>query len=1050
MGVAVSPLAKDVIELPPTGGLDQSKAKFVMTPFHALTNVIFDKTGSLTKRSGFTAMASGVLDSYALASPTLVAANGDDLVSVGVRPEESPTAPGETGPYLWSYSAEAHAWAPKCGIPSLSVRRFPGVRGQNDLNGNPPVIARIGNVEALAWRDGNKAYVRLVDRSTGAVLLGDELVSNLPAGPAGKIALFACGGLFTFVWLNSTKTQIRVGTIHPTTLARSINFLATTYTSIALWDAIPTATGKWCWAGVDIAGTTDVVLQRVDNATAVADATTVEFGRGGTTISLGYVTGYNYLLLAWDDGTDVRAKKYTEATLATAVADWQVAALTTFTALYGVTCNMDDAYRPFILIDATDASGDDKLYLRPFGISGGSLTSLRQINHVSAQCKPFRLDGSLYVVVSRWFLTTPSVAETFGYALLNLSRNWSQIGNLVPAAFEGNFAPLDGRGLDIATSSQHYAWIDAISGKVAFPIVVYTQTGVTGRLDSPEARSWVDVIELDSSLTSERLWHRQAAQELLHLTAGTTVQYDGAVACEIAWLEPPQVIRSATLTYGTSGLEGDAVTPNAYTYYFLWEWVDAQGLVHRSRLSAPNVVSVATSGSDTHATVDFNLKTTNVTRRGGILHGDNTEPRLVAFRTLKNTSGPFYRCDWNGEVNATGDYSISFTDSEDDATLLAANRGEIYTTGGVLENETPPPARHVAVGGGRVWLTSAESPEVWPSKPLTNGEAPGFSPFLRITFDDSPGEIVGTAQLDSARVFFARDRIYALPSGGGPNATGSPPWGRPDVVQTSCGCASARSITEFRDGVIFRAVDTFKVLSRGFQVIDIGEAVKDLTDLYPTVDDAFLDAARERVVFALSGDSGAIFLVYDYRHTSPDGLGSWSQWTFEDATAGRACLWQDQIVWAQGDSPALESSGATPGYDDTGPGTTWVTAAIETPWVRLGALGGYQRVWRAVLELEKLSAHGLQVDVFTDGNDTTPVQTETWSVVQVEALQGLPRERLVIGLAVQKCQTIKVRVTDTEPAVAVDGDPTGFRYHGISFEIGRKRGVEKAEQDNWR
>ena len=60
--------------------------------------------------------------------------------------------------------------------------------------------------------------------------------------------------------------------------------------------------------------------------------------------------------------------------------------------------------------------------------------------------------------------------------------------------------------------------------------------------------------------------------------------------------------------------------------------------------------------------------------------------------------------------------------------------------------------------------------------------------------------------------------------------------------------------------------------------------------------------AAESAWFALSGDTGAIFLVYDYRHTSPTAWAPWSQWTFEDATGGRACLWQDRIVWAQGDS----------------------------------------------------------------------------------------------------------------------------------------------------
>ena len=1047
-------LARAVIEVPPTGGLDQGKSKFLPVPFHRLENVVYDKTGALQKRQGLTALPTSSLDSYAVDAPIWCGVRGDELLGIGVRAEESPTQPGDAGPYAWSYSTSAESWAPKTPVPSLGVSRMPGVRGQEDLDGHTVVIARIGTVEAIAWRVGTTGYTRIVDRATDAVLLDNiEIATGLPAGPAGKIALFACDGLFTYVFLNGTATQIKQGTINPTTLAAAVSTLAGAHTSIALWDAIPTATGKWCIALVDITGFgTDLVVKRIDAATATVDATAAELGRGGTTASLGYVSGYNYLLLAWDDAVDVRAKHYVETTLATALADWQVEPLATFATLYGVTCNFDDSHRSFVLMVGLNTASEDKLYLRAFDNLGAALMSTRQINHVSAQCKPFRLNGALYVAVARSFVTTPAPAESFGYALLNLSRRFNEIGNNHPAALEGNFAPLDGRGLDVGTCGEHYAWIPVVSGEAWLPILIYSTTG-GAPITSPAARSWCDVIQIGRR-DEDRSWSSATAQGLLHLGGALTVQYDGQVASEIAWLEPPQALGSPayTLTYGANGLEGVAGPPlNAYTYYFCWEWVDARGLIHRSRLSAPVVVEVGVSGPFSRALVDFEIKCTNLTRRGDTSNGVADAPRLAVFRTLKNTSGPFYRCAWNGEVNKTGDWSIAYQDSEDDATLVAAGRGEIYTSGGVLENYAPPPSVHVAMGGGRVWLTSAEAREVWASQELLYGEAPAFAPELVVAVDDAPDDLTGTAQLDATRVIFSRSRIFALPAAGGPGLTGAPPWNRPELVQTSCGCISSKSIVEFKDGVFFRAVDTFKLLTRGFQVVDVGEPVRDLTDAYPEVRAAFLDAKRERVVFLVSGDNGSIFLVYDYRHTSPDGLGSWSQWTFEEATAsGGACLWQDQIAFAQLGAVNVEAYGATPGFDGLNEATQWVTAVIETPWIRLGALGGYQRVWRSVFELEQLSAFGLQVDVFNDGDDTTPVQTETWSVTQISNLQGLPRARVVMGHAYQKCATLKLRLTDTETAVPVANAITGFRYHGLSLEIGQKRGVDKAEKDNTR
>jgi hypothetical protein len=53
-------------------------------------------------------------------------------------------------------------------------------------------------------------------------------------------------------------------------------------------------------------------------------------------------------------------------------------------------------------------------------------------------------------------------------------------------------------------------------------------------------------------------------------------------------------------------------------------------------------------------------------------------------------------------------------------------------------------------------------------------------------------------------------------------------------------------------------------------------------------------------------------------------------------------------------------------------------------------------------------------------------------------------------MATQKCQSIRLKLSDTAPAVSVPENPTGFRYSGLSLEVGQKQGVDKAQKANTR
>lgn len=1031
-------LQKQVIELLPVGGVDEGKAKFLPVPFHRLQNLVATKLGQLEKRAGLGVMLNDDTNGGTIGNPSAVFAAGRELVTVGTAEEAATDDPGA---YLHSYSTALDQWAPRAPVPQTSTTRYPSARSGAGVGDKPTQVARVGSIECVIYhRNGaDTVYYRLVDRATDTVLQSDTSLGDLV-----KAVLLVVSSKFVVVWRDTATEEVKQTIIDPIALTVST---AVVFTAVGVastgWDAIATVSGKWVWAGASNAP--DLNVRRVNLSPVGVDASYLIVAIEPTRVALGWRSGYSYVLLAYDDPTttgQVRAEHLIETTLVNALAAWNVIALSTFngSVIKTLDAQFDDSNRSFIAVGADDLSSRPAWWLRAFSNVGASLMSAWKGYWILQQHKMFRLDGALYVTFSA---TETDVGKRFGYALVNLSRHFASVGVARPMALEGNLAPYDGLG---AAETGLYGYLPAafVSGDEAHLTLSIGRRELTG-----ETSAWVDVAELRAERRAEGLWSGVYASDLLHLTGSLGVQYDGTDAHEIGFLQAPHPQGSASLSYGATGLEGTAVGGgHVYQWVAIYEWRDAKGMLHRSRVSDAVTATVGTSGGDTHAEVVIQFRHTPLTRRPSDT-GSGQLVKILVYRTLKDVPGPFYQCAFTDGFNEPTSSLLTYTDTEDDAALLAAGRGQLYTTGGILDDEPPPPACHAMMAGGRVWLTSAEAREVWPSKTILQGEAPAFSPLLRITFDDAPDRLVGTARCGNAVAIFSESRIYALDASSGPGRIAGV-WPQPEMVQSSVGCSSGRSLVSFRDGVMFLSPEGLRLLTPGFDLVAAGEAVRDTLAAYPVVVDAMLDGPRQRLYYLCSTSEveggEAVVLVYDYRQRGPDGLGLWTVWTFEGEALERLCLWQEQLAAAHTTAPLLEEGASPTGYDDYGDGAVWVESLIETPWVRLGALGGYQRIWRAVVELERQTSFGFSAEFCVDG-DSTAVQTETFTTAQTGNAR---RQRWVIGVVEQKCQSFKLRITDSGPASPSGVAPAGFIYHGLSLEIGGKFGVEKAEKGKTR
>jgi len=1072
-------LQKTLIEIPAIGGLNQELEKWTPAPYTILENLQATKTGAVEKRRGFRRMPKSVIALPARAAgvniwDTLYGVSSSpsgELFAIGNIPEPIPFSLSEKGPYLWSYSQAASSWVPKTVLPGTVVRRRPGIRGEVSLPESPPHAARIGdNYEAVLYRINSDAYIRVVDLKSNAVIGNNKrLLNALGTGVAGKAVLLHINdGLFTTVYLNTARTQLRFGTINPSTLTTGAWNVTTFSGTIAFWDVVPGAPGEFIFAAlVPGSPTGSIHLLRVSAASFSVLASTVELVNTGASVC-GVAYSPSRVAMIWNTPSGVLYRQYDATTLTPLAAVGTFLPTSTF--LAGIPTQVAVGYettgRLSLLACGPSSTHGYPATWRAAVTPNHSMGNVAKIPWCFLQSKPFLILNEQYVLVGKPYEPQFKATLEFGYAMVHLGRHVDSTSDNRPFSLEGLLAPYD----SVCPSPDEHLPLPA--GPQGRAVVALHVAGNGARTSDVKPRVWADVFELSSpsNYRNDQLWRSAYVSKLTHLATSLTGQFDGQTFCEISFLQPPQLAVgrpvNPVLTYGTVGPGGTTSNPGNYKYLAHWEWLDAQGNLHRSRLSDPISVTVAATLPNNAAKVGLYLTTTGLTRRGNIDESEGSRPRIALYRTLNNGT-VYYRCKpFDSALNLPeSQWDLFLEDDENDAQLLAAGRGVIYTDGGILESETVPCARHLQVAGGRVWLTSSESPEVWPSKIILNGEAPSFSSSLRISMDDAQTPLVGTGWLNGTIIIFSENRIYALPAASGPSDSGEGAWPKPEEIQSSSGCVSPASIVSYADGVFYRDKDGFKLLTRGYDVVPIGDAVRDCTDLLLDTLDVVLDEANSRILALVSAPPGgqtyqgnhSVLLVWDYGHRV------WSIWTLGAGwTNGRLTLWKnDPVVVRANEVLRMDTTGtgSSLAFDNFSvvPGDQWIYSTLATPWItnrdqfgREAPLGGFFRVWRAVVEMERRGAHGLKISVYSDGEETTPTQIETWSSAQINALHGLPRERIVLGIANQKCMAIKIKIEDQPPPVFGHDQDTGFRYYRTTLEVGTKVGVEKAEKANTR
>jgi hypothetical protein len=648
---------------------------------------------------------------------------------------------------------------------------------------------------------------------------------------------------------------------------------------------------------------------------------------------------------------------------------------------------------------------------------GGSSTLIRSVGLAS---KPFFYLNRIHVLAA-YQSTLQST-----YSLLSCQSVGGQ-------TIVGKLAPSVGGGL---TAKSILPEMNTISPGVFATTYLQTDqissTGVPSTPGLPAAIATATVFSQAGVMAGTfDFTQPQTAVELsddLHLTSGILAMYDGTAVTEHGFHLYPENITA------TPSATGGLILAGQYQYVGVYEWMDAQGLIHQSAPSPP--VQVTTTGTTSSVTVVFpTLRLTNKPT-SVVLVIYRTQGNQLVFYRLNSISAPL--------LNSTTVDTISFLDQAADTAIVG--NAQLYSNPlnalAEIPNISAPAPLYVWRYRNRVALIPAENAFQWAySKAFVAGVPIEFNPQqLYQSVSQDGGPLTCGIEMDEKNILFTASTIYYVSGDGpAPNGTLNDYGASPQNIPSDVGCVNRRSLVLTPQGVMFQSAKGIYLLGRDLTVNYIGAAVEAFNNL--TITAAKKMPNSRRVIFFTNG---SIALVWDYFAEK------WA--VFTNQNAADATVFGGLITYVK---PTGQLWQETPGlFTDNG---APILIGLTTSWLSFAGLLGFQRVWRFGIEGEYRSLHSLTVSVAYDGS---PAALQTQTVVNAATLVGAgppgdtilgdtenpgdgvyPPYEFIVKLLRQKCSSIQVTLQENQIG-PTPGE--GLTLSGITFLVGSLKGLHPA------
>lgn len=998
------PLKPQIIPVIFSGGLDQKTADQLVVPgkFLVLENCVRRKMGRIEKRHGFSALGTGTINRPApnaglpVTTGRKLATRDDELVLID-----------DTSIYAYSQSGDKLLY--KGEAPSLDINVSPVIR--NSYRQAMPDGDRMSGVFVSAWED-SRGGVRcsVYDYGTGASLMYDVQISATGSRPRVvriKDSTF-------IVYRESTELKwVRVDAADPTAFAA---------TSPASWVTLVAD------VAFDVHSTGDYAVMSVNKTdTSIFVAYVNEFGELGTganglpnpsSISAGTanvngssiycdtILGQKYVYVM-HMGAGVKVTAFNALlTLQSTVL------LTSSPNSRNVTGIQLDGVSGFDVVWEATTAYQDEIRKARVSFNGTTLTETvigaLVVQGLGLASKVFESSTGGYVVTA---FESPLQATYFvvrldgtvvGQIAQGLGDGYTR-NSASPGVLKSGLprTHLDPSGL--------YQTLVIIKGKV--------QADAGGSIQSISKGIQRCNLDFDGTISTPI----EAGRSLL-IPGGIGTLYDGVSPVEAGFFTYPEM--TAAIDPGPGG----SFPTGLYYYAAVYEWVDAQGQIHRSAPSIVQSVNVDVGTKRVSLVIPAYRFTARRASKG------RADVAVVIYRNfVAGQNSVLYRLH---ELTNTPDAgTVSYMDDNSLGSGLDL-REILYTTGDVLENIAPPASKVAIKHKNRVFLAGLEQPgQVAYSKELVDGEAVAYSDTFIIQADGSRGGITSLGPLDDKIVLFKKDGILGV-VGDGPLDTGAQnTFTQPQRVSGDVGCDNQDSILEVPTGLMFQSDKGIYLLNRSLGSEYIGAPVENYNS-YKVTSAVLVEDSNEARFTTADGPT----LIYNY---------VFDQWSvFTNYEAVHAINGLGSYLHLKSDGRIMKENSS---YLDNG---SRIQMNIETSWLALANLQGYQRVYnyeflgdfisdhvtrvKLSYDYEKYSSQtvyfnaGSELELSTYGDDATYGETvyggEGSTVYQ---FNSKPRR--------QKCKAVKFRIEELDTITPAGGG--SFNLVALTLRVGVKEGL---------
>lgn len=524
------------------------------------------------------------------------------------------------------------------------------------------------------------------------------------------------------------------------------------------------------------------------------------------------------------------------------------------------------------------------------------------------------------------------------------------------------------------------------------------------------------------NFTPEYMYQNAYMAENLHICSGVLKMYDGNVVVEHGFhVYPETLTQSATATVGGNMSDGN------YSYVAVYKWTDNNGRDHFSA-PTPLALEVVLSGGTATQTVDIDVPTLRITEKNDVT--------IELYRTENNGTIYYKVTDpLSPTLNDTSVDSVTIVDTISDADLIA--RELLYTTGGVLENIAAPACYLIASHNNRLVVVPSENRNtVLFSKQLEEGKPVQFTDIIYREVDPVGGDVSGIKAMDEKLVIFCKDACFYI-IGEGPNNLGQQDnFTQPEILATDIGCTNVDSIVLTPNGMMFKSRKGIWTLAKSLNMQYTGSRVEEFNDR--TITSAQVVGELNQIRFICSEE---LALVYNYN------LDRWA--TFTNHGGKSSITIENDYYYLREDGALYKENRSS--FSDA---SSSIKMRIETGWLSLADLQGFQRVYHAMILGTYKSAHKLRIKVaynFVDAYVQEVVVTPTDFIDETPyggyspygAPVGYPYGgtedgslyQIRVDLERQKCQSIKILIEDAQDVIG-----EGLTLSAITFRAGLKQG----------